>query len=229
LASALRRKPYYPVEESELYLYLLRSGAWEMEQSLRYILPAYLALYFFTAFFWRSYRVWKTKGVNPFVLGSSDSAHDYIGKLFRLLFALIVMTVILYVASSSAYEYLMPISWLQHSTFKIIGLILLLCSLVWTLLARAQMGSSWRIGIDTKRQTELVHTGIFRLSRNPIFLGMIVTLMGLLLVIPNALTLLILALGFVLIQIQVRLEEEYLSKAHGRKYTEYQRDVRRWL
>jgi hypothetical protein len=43
-----------------------------MGKLLRYILLVYLAVYFFTAFFWRSYRVWKATGINPFVLGRSD-------------------------------------------------------------------------------------------------------------------------------------------------------------
>lgn len=91
------------------------------------------------------------------------------------------------------------------------------------------MGESWRIGIDEERRAPLVRKGVFGLSRNPIFLGMISTLLGLFLVIPTAVTLLVLGLGVVLIQIQVRLEEEFLSGAHGRDYEEYRSDVRRWL
>ena len=63
--------------------------------------------------------------------------------------------------------------------------------------------------------------GVFGLSRNPIFLGMMLTLAGLFLVIPNALTLLTFVTGVVLIQIQVRLEEEILARTHGGEYTEY--------
>lgn len=91
------------------------------------------------------------------------------------------------------------------------------------------MGDSWRIGIDEEKKTEFVQAGLFRFSRNPIFLGMIVTLIGVFFTIPNALTLLFLALGFILIQIQVRLEEEFLSKILNEEYTEYLRAVRRWL
>jgi protein-S-isoprenylcysteine O-methyltransferase Ste14 len=200
-----------------------------VESSLRHILPAYLLIYFSTAFFWRSYRVWKTTGINPFVLGGTDSAHDFIGRMFKLVFALIAGVVLVYSLSGSVYKYLLPISWLEHSGLKIAGLILLLLSLVWTLLAQSQMGESWRIGIDAKRKTELVRKGVFRFSRNPIFLGMAVTLLGLFLIIPNALTLLILILGVVLIQIQVRLEEEYLRQVHGEQYIEYCRNVHRWL
>lgn len=102
-------------------------------------------------------------------------------------------------------------------------------SLIWTVLAQSQMGHSWRIGIDEEHRTVLVVKGIFGVSRNPIFLGMILTLVGLFLTIPNAITLLTLVLGFVLIQVQVRLEEAFLGQVHGRDYDDYRRRVRRWL
>ena len=109
------------------------------------------------------------------------------------------------------------------------GVFLLIASLIWIVLAQAQMGESWRIGIDTDHKTKLVHTGVYRISRNPIFLGMMVTQLGLFLAIPNALTLLILVLLVVLINIQVRLEEEYLKTSHGEDYVRYQRTVGRWI
>jgi protein-S-isoprenylcysteine O-methyltransferase Ste14 len=74
-----------------------------------------------------------------------------------------------------------------------------------------------------------VRKGVFGLSRNPIFLGMMLTLLGLFLVIPNAVTQLVLGLGVVLIRIQVRLEEELPSREYGDDYADYRRDVRRWL
>jgi protein-S-isoprenylcysteine O-methyltransferase Ste14 len=58
---------------------------------------------------------------------------------------------------------------------------------------------------------------------------MMVTLFGLFLVIPNAVTLLIFVLIVVLINIQVRLEEEYLKSSHGEDYVRYQRTVARWI
>jgi protein-S-isoprenylcysteine O-methyltransferase Ste14 len=91
------------------------------------------------------------------------------------------------------------------------------------------MGESWRIGIDDAPKTRLVNTGVFGISRNPIFLGMIVTLFGLFLVMPNALTLLAVVLGVVVINIQVRLEEEFLKTTHGDEYARYIRRVRRWI
>ncbi len=196
---------------------------------LKYFLPIYLAAYFFVAFFWRSFLVWKRTGVNPVVFKGSDDAHDFIGRIFKLLFALIVVVVLAYSMSPSVYQYSVPVGWLEYTWLKWAGICLLLLSLAWTLVAQAQMGESWRIGIDTEHKTPLVRRGIFGFSRNPIFLGMNLTLMGLFIIIPNALTLLVFVMGVVLIQIQVRLEEEFLARTHGEDYVEYRRQVRRWI
>ena len=196
---------------------------------LRHFLLLYLAAYFFAAFFWRSYAVWKKTRVNPVVFKGSDDAHDFIGRIFKLLFALIVGVVLVYSFWPSVYVYLIPIDWLKRSWLRWTGVMLLLLSLGWTVLAQARMGESWRIGIDQEHRTDLVQSGVFSVSRNPIFLGMMLTLFGLFVVIPNALTLLTLAMGVVLIQIQVRLEEEFLARTHADEYAQYRIRVRRWI
>jgi len=197
--------------------------------SLRYFLPFYLFVYLLTAFIWRSFVVWKRTGVNPVTFKGTGSAHDYIGRVFKVLFAVIVIVVLLYSFWPNIYRLLAPIEWLEQFWIRWIGVTLLILSLAWTMVAQVQMGQSWRIGIDERHRTVLVTEGVFGLSRNPIFLGMTFTLTGLFFCIPNAFTLLTLVLGFVLIQIQVRLEEEFLGRVHGEDYEHYSRKVRRWL
>lgn len=196
---------------------------------LRYFLPIYLVAYVIAAFFCRSYVVWKKTGINPVVFKGSDSAHDFIGRVFKLLFVLVVAVVLVYSFLPDAYQYLLPMPWLERPWIRSTGVILLIASLAWTVLAQAQMGESWRIGIDDAHKTRLVNTGVFGISRNPIFLGMIVTLFGLFLVIPNAFSLLGVMMGVVVINIQVRLEEEFLRTTHGDEYVSYTRRVRRWI
>jgi protein-S-isoprenylcysteine O-methyltransferase Ste14 len=200
-----------------------------MDTTIKYVLPIYLVIYFATAFLGRSFLIWKRTGINPYTLGNADNAHDFVGLLFRLVLVACIIVVGVYALWPAGYQYLIPIFWLQHTSVIVLGLGLLVISLVWTLIAQAQMGKSWRIGIDVEHRTELVQTGIFRLSRNPIFLGMRLTLLGLFCLLPNAVTLAILAVGEVLLQIQVRLEEEYLAKIHGEDYWQYRRQTQRWL
>lgn len=196
---------------------------------LGYLLCAYLVIYFAAAMFWRSYQAWRKTGINPYVLGSGDNVYDFVGFLFRLTLLACFLSPLFYAFWPAAYAILTPIVWLEALPYKILGVLLLLISLVWVLVAQAQMGVSWRIGIDKENRTELVQSGVFGVSRNPIFLGMRVTLLGLLLVLPNTLSFAVLILGEALVQIQVRLEEAHLSSLHPKAYVSYRSRVRRWL
>ena len=195
----------------------------------RYFLPACLLAYLFTTLVWRSYVVWKKTGINPFTLKNFDTVHDFVGRVYKLNFALLVMVVLVYALSPAAYAYLAPIRWLERPSLQWIGVALEVFSSVWTIIAQAQMGEAWRIGIDTEHRTPLVQKGIFRISRNPLYIGVVITLSGLFLIIPNALTLLILIVNLVIIGIQVRLEEEHMGEMYPREYAEYCQRVRRWL
>ncbi|HUN04587.1 MAG TPA: methyltransferase, partial [Niabella sp.] len=84
-------------------------------------------------------------------------------------------------------------------------------------------------GIDKKNKTDLVTDGVFRISRNPIFFGMMISVMGLFLILPNMMTFFLFFTTCIIIQIQIRLEEEFLEKQHGQTYLEYKRTVRRLI
>ncbi len=92
-----------------------------------------------------------------------------------------------------------------------------------------QIGKQRRAGLWLTATLGSSQTGVFGISRNPIFLGMIITLIGFILTIPNALTFLELILGFVFMQIQVRMEGEFLIENHGVDYENFCRQVRRLL
>lgn len=100
-------------------------------------------------------------------------------------------------------------------------------ALIW--FAQSQMTTSWRIGIDKKNKAKLVTHGLFSLSRNPIFLGVLMGNLGLFFVIPNAFTLVILSLSIVSVNTQIRLEEAFLLEKFGDSYISYKQKVKRWL
>ena len=200
-----------------------------MQIFLKLFLLVYCTLFLLFAMLLPVYRVWRTTGLNPYKLGSSDSAHDYIGKNFRLAVTACTLVIFAFVFLPSLYRQLLPIPYVSHDAFAWIGIALLLFALVWILIAQSQMQTSWRIGIDEDVRTDLVQRGLFKISRNPIFLGIRMMLVGLFLVLPNAVMLVIWVVGEMLIQIQVRLEEEFLTRIHGDHYRTYQQQVRRWI
>jgi len=192
---------------------------------LKYYLPFYLVLYFSTAFFLRSYLQYKKTGISPITFGrNSDSAHDYIGIWFKLVLVLVFAHGFIYRPAI-----LPAVAPLEMDLFRAAGVILTLVSYLFTLYAQKAMEESWRIGIDEEVKTRLVTTGPFGYSRNPIFLAMLVTLTGLFLITPTYIMGVLWILSYLLINIQVRLEEEYLVRTHGKEYINYRKRVGRFL
>lgn len=196
---------------------------------LRMALPIYFIIYFGIAFVLKSVVVAKRIGKNPLVFPKDDSAYGLIGCYFKLTLLAMFIYVISFALFPSWHDHFLPIAELNLEITKYIGLAVLLSSLAWTVIAQEDMKNSWRIGIDKDTKTELVTSGLFTISRNPIFFGMIMSLCGLFLATPNALTALFLILGYVLIQVQIRLEEDFLTKEHGQKYLDYKQKVRRLI
>ena len=192
-------------------------------------LPAFSLVFILQVFVIRSVILWKKTGVNPFVFGKTENAHDYIGRVYK------VMTVGTWIAIGSysflpdTYQYLMPMWYLESAIVQQVGVGLLVFAFIWIIVAQFQMSNSWRIGINYEETTKLIDHGLFGVSRNPIFLGVLISYVGTFLVIPNALTFSLMAITFISIQVQVRMEEEYLQKSHGEEYNQYQKKVRRWI
>jgi protein-S-isoprenylcysteine O-methyltransferase Ste14 len=196
---------------------------------LKIYLPLYLLAYILIAFVVPTYRTFKKTGINPITFAKTDNAHDYIGFVMKLLIAILFFVVLCFSFSDKLYYYMVPISYLSFNSFKIIGLILIHSSLIWVGIAQYQMSNSWRIGIDEKNKTELVTKGIFSVSRNPIFLGMIISVLGLFLIIPTALSFCLLVTTYFIIQIQIRLEEDFLEKQHSQTYINYKLKTKRLI
>jgi protein-S-isoprenylcysteine O-methyltransferase Ste14 len=74
-----------------------------------------------------------------------------------------------------------------------------------------------------------VTDGLFALCRNPIFLGMFLSLAGVVLVTPAPWTVTGLAVAVALVSLQVRLEERNLVRIHGRAYATYAARVGRFV
>ena len=91
------------------------------------------------------------------------------------------------------------------------------------------MRDSWRAGIPDQKETSLVTRGIYRISRNPAFLGFDLIYIGILIAYPNAWHAVIVAIAIFLFHKQIKSEEAFLEKAFGEAYMEYQKKVRRYL
>ncbi len=78
--------------------------------------------------------------------------------------------------------------------------------------------------------SQLVVSGIYRWTRNPMYLGMLLVLLGWGVVLANAIAFLA-ALAFIPLmnRLQIGPEERILAATFGPAFTAYQSAVRRWL
>jgi protein-S-isoprenylcysteine O-methyltransferase Ste14 len=102
------------------------------------------------------------------------------------------------------------------------GLILMYWSLV-------SFGNSFRVGIDEDLPDKLVTTGVFEVTRNPIYMAFALVLLGEFLIFPNWTTLIFLVAGVVLFHRQVLREEKFLRTYYGQFYEDYRGRVPRYF
>jgi len=116
----------------------------------------------------------------------------------------------------------LPAGWLGAIVF-----VFALALLAWAIVTITRAGSNVPTNLPT---TTIVESGAYRFTRNPIYLGMFLGLIGLAIAFDN-LWLLIMLVPFALVIRYgvVAREEAYLERKFGDVYRGYRSRVRRWL
>lgn len=106
-----------------------------------------------------------------------------------------------------------------------------LCGLALSGLALTLMsfGNSFRVGIDENKPDKLVTTGMFSMSRNPIYVCFLLFFAGLFLIHCNGVIAVSVVLFALVIHRQILREERFLRSHYGTDYEDYCRRVRRYL
>lgn len=117
----------------------------------------------------------------------------------------------------------------QSDTIAWVGVVFCLAGLLLLLWSLASFEQSFRVGIDADHPDQLITTGIFAYSRNPIYVAFASILLGQFLIFSNWILLAYVGAGVWLFHRQVLREEEFLKKHYGQAYTEYCQRVRRYL
>ncbi len=189
------------------------------------LLPIAVLGYLLIALVWPTWRTWRRTRVFPVVFHrEAETAQRILGACLGLFLAALAAWSVLCAWLEPGRLGILPLA----TQWQAVGWLLFAGGLVITLVAQAQMGASWRIGIDD-RPTQLVTGGLFALSRNPIFSGMVLTLAGIVLIAPAPWLLIGCAVALVLVCLQVRLEERHLCEIHGDAYISYAARVGRFL
>jgi protein-S-isoprenylcysteine O-methyltransferase Ste14 len=121
------------------------------------------------------------------------------------------------------------ISFVEVPRFlQLIALLLWISGFVLLYLGRLKMADSFRLGTP-KEDTSLKRDGLFRLSRNPMYVGVYATIAASCLYTLNPIVVLLAIFVIVIHHIIVMAEEEHMQKVFGREYLDYCNHVRRYI
>lgn len=125
----------------------------------------------------------------------------------------------------------LPLSrWVARPISILAGSLVFLAGTVIVILTRKQFNRSGQPTDPGSPTTRLITTGIFSWSRNPLYLGGVVCLLGLALMINSLWLVIFLNLGIAAAHfILILPEERYLAAKFGDEYRDYARRVDRWV
>ncbi|MDY2888544.1 MAG: isoprenylcysteine carboxylmethyltransferase family protein [Candidatus Caccosoma sp.] len=112
---------------------------------------------------------------------------------------------------------------------RIIGAILGFIGDLVFLLAITCMKDSWRAGIPKSDKTKLVTNGIYKISRNPAFLGFDLVYIGILLLYFNPIHLIFTLFAIIMLHLQILQEEKFMEATLNDEYVDYKKKVFRYL
>ncbi len=112
---------------------------------------------------------------------------------------------------------------------QIAGVLLIVTGFLFFIGAMASMSESWRMGVDYRNPGDLVTTGAFEASRNPVFLFFDIYFIATFLINGTWFFLILAAYAISAIHYQILQEEKSLEKIHRATYLDYKSRIRRYL
>ncbi|MFN2232546.1 MAG: methyltransferase family protein [Anaerolineae bacterium] len=138
-----------------------------------------------------------------------------------LLVALILMALL---------HFLIPVAKFVPVPWNLLGILPLAAGIALNLLADRDFHQAETTVKPFENSSALVTTGVFRISRNPMYLGYMLILLGVGLLLRSLVPLVVIPVfGYLMARVFIRTEETMLQETFGPAWDAYAKRVRRWI
>jgi len=194
-------------------------------------LPLIAVLAFYgLGFGWRTWVQLRRYGSSGIVLFRSGRPGQHLREaLFVVLAVALLAEAALAAVAPRRLPGLVPLAPATAAVLRATGTVMVLGATALMLAAQLDLGASWRVGIDEGARPGLVTGGLYRYSRNPIYVAMLAALLGFALLLPSWISLGLLIGAGLGIRRHVRDEEAYLARTYGEEYRRYAARVGRFV
>ena len=157
---------------------------------------------------------------------SVDSAHKSQWEIAEVVFGVPFLI-------SIAFQFVVPFSLPQGILRQIlipVGIILIIIGIGFVVLALREFAYFNQPTDPGHPTSKLVKTGVFGISRNPLYLASVIVFLGLALALNMLWAIVMLLLSIIIcLYVLIIPEEQYLAAKFGEEYKDYTASVHRWL
>lgn len=165
----------------------------------------------------------RKKGIqtNQLGMGKKKRRTMYTERILRTITTVIVLVIIVSIYLNT--------TLISNRIVRYLGILLIGIGTVVFIAAMITMRDSWRAGIPQGEKLQIVTKGIYRVSRNPAFLGFDLTYIGATIAFGNVALLLFSMVAITMMHLQILEEERYMETTFGGEYLAYKNRVARYL
>lgn len=172
----------------------------------------------------------KSDGVDVNVIfKATRPIQHYFGKLEKIMTPSIVIIIAVQLFFSEKFLATNTLGLFEESWIQLSGFAIGISGLVLCRIAQVTIGKSWRVGIDEKAKPGLITHGIYKYMRNPTYTGLFLMCAGVWIINPTILFSFWIFAFFLMMEFQVRCEEEYLQINYSKTYLDYCKRTKRYL
>jgi protein-S-isoprenylcysteine O-methyltransferase Ste14 len=129
-----------------------------------------------------------------------------------------------------ALHFLLPAIQIIPGPWNILGVVPLACGIALNLVADKAFREAATTVKPFEESTVVITTGVFRITRNPMYLGYVLILIGVALIVRSLTPYAVIPVFAVLMdRVFIRVEEQMLEAKFGQAWLGYAKKVRRWV
>lgn len=197
---------------------------------LRVFLPVYWTFYIGFAYVLPLRTLKRRYGIRAEAVRNPDPVMQVGERCRNIIFVAVLAIVAAHSLHPPLLDHLGRLPALESAPVRVAGVAFLLLALALIRVGQTHLGRSWRVGFDPEEEAEeLIVNGVYRWTRNPIYVGMGISAVAFFLVLPNTVTFAIANVALVLLVTRVHVEERWLLSAHGDHYRAYCQCTPRWF
>jgi protein-S-isoprenylcysteine O-methyltransferase Ste14 len=181
-----------------------------------HFIPLLAMLAIIVATLLRAIAVRRASGDRPWAFVSATGVQRIAGSVFAVSIAVLLVAAALAPPQKAS-------AWTALAGFVAFG------GAAIVILAQIQMGRAWRVGVGEGDAPLFVSHGLFRFSRNPIFVGMMLVGLSSAMVSGAWWSWAALPTFVLSCAVQVKIEESHLESNFGQTYRNFRMSIPRWI